>query len=632
MANFRNPYVTPFSVNSLWNTPIGSGAAYVAANLPATPSSGAGCPSVDREPIILSPTSPLTPVYLSSGGWGGDRCATSGGVQQTIPIPNNFVVPSDNKNECSAALMSDYRTLKQAVAFSRCTSSGIATCFEAFPDVDLYSTGEAGSHGGSDLSAIGGSLRLGELRPGQTIGPTHALKLNLDESVLYNGANGSGGYRWPATKKDSYSYNGTNSALKIGALLAIPPSVNLAANQLGLSTAPAKLLAWTLQNYGAYVVDSFNANQNVYQICAENNAVTNESWETQFTNDWGYGPIQWGGVASSGTAWSNDFGKLMAALQVVNNNAQNNVGGGGTPRQALVDPLSGTFSAEAHNFANGVTSLVINVPAHADGDLLFANIGYTGTATLTPPSGWQLISASGTTTKQNTYRKMAAGEPASYTWTTDVSADINGFIWDLKDVDPNSPVHVVSTNSGSGTTITANSATTSLNNTLLVYAAVNHSAATAWNPNTFWTQRNGVGPSSNIQTIGNTASLYDKVVTGNFVTTTSGGSSGDTWSSQLIAFAPNTGSSINATPSITGVAGVSSVGAPGLSVAAGSVAGVTGAGDAGSFMNLEQLDGVTGSGQVGVFTFSETSSTLISGVGASISVGRIVRQSFHKFA
>ena len=67
-------------------------------------------------------------------------------------------------------------------------------------------------------------------------------------------------FRWPAVKADGYAVGwygaatgNTNTAMRMGALLAIPPSVDLAS--LGLQTEPGRQIAWTLQNYGAYVVD-----------------------------------------------------------------------------------------------------------------------------------------------------------------------------------------------------------------------------------------------------------------------------------------------------------------------------------------------------------------------------------------
>lgn len=59
--------------------------------------------------------------------------------------------------------------------------------------------------------------------------------------------------RWPATKSDSYAVGhygkvglNTNTAMRMGALLAIPAEVAIAA--MRLETEPGRQLAWTLQN------------------------------------------------------------------------------------------------------------------------------------------------------------------------------------------------------------------------------------------------------------------------------------------------------------------------------------------------------------------------------------------------
>src|SRR6185437_6037942 len=74
----------------------------------------------------------------------------------------------------------------------------------------------------------------------------------------------NGGWHWPATHSDGYSssfstgeaygYLATNYTtsqyMGMGALLAIPPSPSLS-----LETVVGTKLAWTLQNYGGYIVD-----------------------------------------------------------------------------------------------------------------------------------------------------------------------------------------------------------------------------------------------------------------------------------------------------------------------------------------------------------------------------------------
>ncbi len=271
--------------------PIGSGAVYVPANLAATAKGAtwAGMPQVDDEIIVLKPTAPLTNINYSSAAWSGaNRCGATGGLLAQVPIPANYVVPHGGGNNSAAFLKADGRTIVQTQPFTRCAAGGAATSLVNFPNVDIYGDGITGGHGGSYLSSIGGSIRVGELRPGQQ-GPRHALKVDVDSrQVLYPCKAMSECFRWPAVTADSHAvgYYGSmaasaNAAMKMGSLLAIPASVNLAT--LGLETEPGKQIAWTMQNYGAYIVDSTGAPN--FAISAENGP--DGSLRTQFKADWG---------------------------------------------------------------------------------------------------------------------------------------------------------------------------------------------------------------------------------------------------------------------------------------------------------------------------------------------------------
>jgi hypothetical protein len=226
--------------------------------------------------------------------------------------------------------------------------------------VDLYGDGIRGSHGGSGLSAIGGSVRLGELRR-LSQGPRHALKLVVYSARdLYNcttpdDSPATGCFRWPAVNADSNAVafygavsNSNNTAMKMGALLAIPASVDLAT--MGLQTDPAKQLAWTLQNYGAYINDT--QEEQAFTFDAESGPDSNgffTSFRAQFRADYpelnpinpsepDSAPLEQ--RARDNTPWSRDMQRLMTALHVVTNNTPSSIGGGGTPRQPLAPPLA----------------------------------------------------------------------------------------------------------------------------------------------------------------------------------------------------------------------------------------------------------------------------------------------------
>jgi len=338
----RAPLKQPFASNSIWNMPIGSGAVYTRANISGNPGNNqwALMPGIDDEKIILRPSSPMTNLNLSNAAWTGkNRCAATGGLLMQVPMPSDYIVPHSTSNSSATFLMPDRRTLVQTQPVARCTAGAAGTSMAKFSNVDLYGTGITGAHGGSGLSAIGGSIRMGELRPGTTTGPRHALKVNVyAKEVLYKCTTRSDCYRWPAVTGDSYAVgwygtaNGnSNTAVKMGALLAIPPSVSIAS--LGLETEPAKQLAWTLQNYGAYIVDDTYAPG--FALNAEEGP--DGSKKAQFKSDWGFDMQQ---KVANNTPWVRDIQRLVKALHVVNNNSASSIGGGGTPRQSLAPAIA----------------------------------------------------------------------------------------------------------------------------------------------------------------------------------------------------------------------------------------------------------------------------------------------------
>ncbi len=348
-AAARDPLQWPFASDSIWNMPIGSDAEYVPANLSAVPGGDrfAPMPQVDDERIILTPDAPLVKIYHSDAGWTEkDRCIPTGGLLLEAPIPADYVVPHGPDNSSAAVLAADGRTVLQMQPLARCKHGGPATSLVKFEPVDLYGPGIGGAHGGSGLSALGGSIRLGELRPGQQ-GPRHALKVNVyAKQFLYRCKVENDCYRWPATAADNYAVGhygvegkGGAPSMKMGALLAIPPWIKVA--DLKLETAPARQLAWTLQNFGAYIVDdTFGP---AFAINAENGP--KGSVRDQFKKDWGFELEQ---RVADATPWVRDIQKLVRVLHVVDNNGPHSIGGGGKPRLALAPPLAGPDRGHRH--------------------------------------------------------------------------------------------------------------------------------------------------------------------------------------------------------------------------------------------------------------------------------------------
>ena len=321
----RDPWLWPFAQTSIWNMPIGSGAQYVPAKL-----GRADEVIVDTNLLYKVPAgAPERKVYRSAE-WI-DRCNPNTRLEQfawtkrkTMPIPDDLVVPDANSNNASAFLLADGRTLVQVNPLARCQAGGPA--FGEFsPDVDIYGPGIEGGHGGSGMSSIGGTLRKGELTGSGPI--RHALKITLQASrYVAPKRDGTDGYRWPALRADGYAFDGQSHAyggkvpeLELGALLALRPEVT--AESLGVQTEVGRKLIQALQDYGAYVVDD--------AYCHCHNITAEPGVELELNQKYGFG------LGTENGPIMQDINRIWPALQVVNNNAPDRIGGGGTPRRPL---------------------------------------------------------------------------------------------------------------------------------------------------------------------------------------------------------------------------------------------------------------------------------------------------------
>lgn len=208
--------------------------------------------------------------------------------------------------------------------------------------MDILGDGALGAHGGSGLSALGGTIRVGELLP-STGAIAHALKLELWAHRWYfrHGDNRSSCFTWPATGCDSYAfdpelgYNGTNPFVRPGSLLAVPPAA-AAALAPRLATAPGAKILRALTDFGGYLVDDTASAQNGAAFCAEPGV--NAEVEAAF----GYSiRIERPLSPQQGAPLFNDLVLIFQALSAVVNNGPDNVGGGGTPRRPPAPPICG---------------------------------------------------------------------------------------------------------------------------------------------------------------------------------------------------------------------------------------------------------------------------------------------------
>ena len=321
----RNAWKWPFAATSIWNMPIGSDAKLEKANFRSE-----YCVAIDDEYHVIVPEgSPTVDVYSPSGWqtrWPGNQYLGK------MQVPSNFYLADAREgstpNNCAAFLMPDGRTIRQLEPCCRLeTGNARIVGWLHSEDQDIYGDGIKGTHYGSGLSAIGGSIRKGELTSDEPI--RHALKLNVyAKNYLYYDTSTRKGYIWPADRNDSYAasgnnaYGGTNPKLRMGTLLTIPQ--NVTAESLGIKTEVGKKLFYALQNYGCYIVD--DSAWSCYAWSAEAGV------SDEVNAKYGYSLV-------SNSGWNNDYYKdtiaLITNLYIVTNNSPTTIGGGGTPCKPL---------------------------------------------------------------------------------------------------------------------------------------------------------------------------------------------------------------------------------------------------------------------------------------------------------
>lgn len=351
----RVPWDWPFTPGSIWNTPIGSSAQYAPAGIYAgPPGSRTGPPvqfHIDQDLLVVTtPEDPSTP-WWDQGGFPGS-CVNGGSLKGAMVLPVDYAMDCAVANNNGAGLLQpDGDTVMEVQPLYRPSAGGPVWAFydrgaplPTPPNVSLRTgDGALGAHGGSGLSSYGGTLRLGELRPGAP--PiAHALKLELWAHGFYfydwSTGNYSSCYTWPAIGCDGYhaqpgiGYNGTNALVKPGALLAVPPAAapGVAA---GLRTEPGRRILAALTDYGGYLVDDTGSQRGGGALCAEA-AVKDELAAVYGLSLRIEDPATPSGPSAALYA---DLVAVFQALAVVANNGPSSVGGGGTPRRPPPPPF-----------------------------------------------------------------------------------------------------------------------------------------------------------------------------------------------------------------------------------------------------------------------------------------------------
>jgi hypothetical protein len=278
----------PFAWDSVWNLPLATSARY------APFSTRAQDIYLDIENISVDPAAPVRDLEADNGG---PRVR----VDPRLRADGSF-------NNCSTFL-ADTPDTETVVAGQplELEPGGTPAWAYTYAPVSLRGDGRLGCHGGSNLSGIGGTIRVGEMTAPDPL--RHALKINLNCTVSCS-AEGNG-YRWPAMKADgAYRdlYRGDDPRVNLGTMFALPPDADLR----WITEKDTLKIAEAFRDYGAYVVDTTGG--------PPTNALN----------------AQAGAEEEIPHIDSAQMVRLIASLSIVTNSAPDTPGGGplGTPRRA----------------------------------------------------------------------------------------------------------------------------------------------------------------------------------------------------------------------------------------------------------------------------------------------------------
>lgn len=333
----RDAFAWPFARTSIWNMPLGTKARYVPLNMTA-PAQGY---APDETYLVFDDTAPLRRLIERDTWWpwpgGSEVVGVDSGIR--VHTPDGWILappdPDNYPNRMTAMIQADGAVREFQYTVRPTATSDISFHDEPRAVYDLTGDGLTGpngfgAHGGSGMTAIGGTLRAGDLVGDRPI--RHALSFTADMRKW--GTAEGGGYRWPAIARDAYGADDDGygslpphtGRLQMGSLVALPCDLDL--DRLDLGTVAGRKIADALQGWGAYVVDdSYNPGEwDVHMIGADEDAMAECP---DLLNSWG--DLQ--------TPLRADLDKLMPHLALIANNTARTIGGGGKPIRPLAPPF-----------------------------------------------------------------------------------------------------------------------------------------------------------------------------------------------------------------------------------------------------------------------------------------------------
>ena len=236
----RDVWQWPFSIDSPWNTSIGSQALYAPASAP-------GWPPENITNCVL-----VRPIFVAGGTNARVQLISPGEASRRIRYPHAWQ-PDSRPGEIVCALFPDDNLCCEMTEPIRLPSMDVLVRERHSTDVLGHGVGWSWPRPRIIAgSALAGLIRRGEL----TFGIRHALALAVHPGYI-NADNGYDGHRWPGVPiaPELIEQLGHEGNLALGSLLAIPATVDLASLGLG-NSGPGFEIARAFQDYGAYIIQT----------------------------------------------------------------------------------------------------------------------------------------------------------------------------------------------------------------------------------------------------------------------------------------------------------------------------------------------------------------------------------------
>lgn len=422
-AGTRNADLWPFMPNSVWNLSISNDAVLSDGTDAASASFAAPAGGVwINQPQFSHPIFYARDSDVFTG-WTDTKVTARSGAFKSPPGATRA-----NGTDRHMHIMGPYGRWADeniGVSPSDAANPGLGGTVTRHQRVDLYGNGIGPQNGVRAYggSAVGGLIRAWEV---DTTHPSydgelhHALAFALAPgNQLYTtgsagyDTNGNGtamGYVWPATEEDYNAPTSYTGSVPMGALFAIPASVDI--NSLGLSSDWAKMMGRALQNYGAYNTDT----STLMTFYVEPSAPT--AFRTAL-------------LANSAA----DLAILVGQLRRVTNNAASTPGGGAigsTRRKPDAYPLAAlptvtpypqsgaiTYVGTTTQTSSSLTTLTATKPTGTvTGDVLYTFGTVANSKTITPPADMTQVAAiTAGARKLYVWRKVVADGDTSWAYT-----------------------------------------------------------------------------------------------------------------------------------------------------------------------------------------------------------------------